>query len=85
MHVPRILPYRLHAALEEMDAIPRLQILQRELVEAFPESFDRDDGFQQGGQTILVRGGGVGREGGFFVVEGPGVAEWWGADCAVHV
>lgn len=85
MDVSRILPDGLHAAFEEMDAVPHLEILQRQLVEALPKRFDRDDGFQQRGQTLLVRGGGVDGEGALFMVEGPSVAERRGADLAVHV
>lgn len=84
-HVPRIFPYGLHAAFEEMDGIPHPQVLQRELVEQFPEGLDGDDILEHGRETLFVRGRGIGRLGGLFVVEAPGVAEGWGPDFAVHV
>ncbi len=46
MDISRILPNGLHAPFEEVDTIPHLQILQRQLIKAFPKRLDRDDGFE---------------------------------------
>ena len=80
-HVPRILPDRLHAALEEMYAILHLQRVERKAVVGFPERLQRDDVFEEHGLSVLVRG----VVAVLVVVEGPCVLEGVGAHAPEHV
>lgn len=82
LDIARVLPHGADAALEEMHGVLHFELLQGELVDAFPEGLDGDDVFEEAGEAVFV---GVAGRVVFLVVEGPGVAEGWRADLAQHV
>ena len=71
--VAGILPYGLHAALEEMHRVLQLEGVEREGVQDLPKWFGGDDVLFQEGEAAFV----VLRLGVFVVVECPRVLEGW--------
>ena len=76
--VAGVLPYGLHAPLEEVDGIFQLEGVEGEGVQDLPKGFGGDDVLLQEGEAAFV----VLRLGVLVVVEGPCVLESWGAEVA---